>query len=72
MFLKLVDRPYRFFELHVFLLDFVDCYADDVDHVPEDCSPDDLNQSYYNGLDEVAGCDVAVADCDHGGVGPIV
>lgn len=58
-------------ELFVFLLDFVYGYTDHVDHVAENGSSYDLDDGDHNGLGVVLGDEVAIADSDHGCVGPV-
>jgi hypothetical protein len=58
-------------KLQVFLLDLIDRDAYDVDHVSEDGSADDLDQSDHDGLHEVVGSEVAISHCHHGRIGPV-
>ena len=67
-----MDSAQRLLELEVFLLDLVDSYSDDVNHVAEDSSSNNLDDGYEDSLYEVTWRYIAIANGDHGCVGPIV
>lgn len=58
-------------ELFVFLLDFVYGDADHVDHIAKNGSSYDLYDRDYYGFEVVLRDEVAIADGDHGCVGPV-
>jgi hypothetical protein len=59
-------------KLQIFLLDFVDCQTDHIDHITEDSCSNNLNQSYNDCLDKVVRREITVSYRHHGSIGPIV
>lgn len=71
MFPQFEDGALILLELQIFLLDFVDGDADDVDHVAEDGSADYLDDCYDDCFDVVAGGEISVAYGYHCCVCPV-
>ena len=66
------DGRLVFLKLQIFLLYLVNSDTNNVDHVSEDGSSDYLNHCHNDSLYEIVGCEVSVANSDHGCIGPIV